>query len=33
MEVFIRIGRPDTEYVEVMGCKVDKKLLELMRKR
>lgn len=30
---FVESGRPDAEYIEVMGRKVDKKMLELLRKR
>ena len=30
---FVDSGRPDAEYIEVMGRKVDKKMLELMRQK
>jgi endoglucanase len=28
---FVESGRPDAEYIEVMGRKVDRKMLELLR--
>ena len=30
---FVESGRPDAEYIEVMGRKVDKKMLELIRRK